>query len=79
MESAGTIDASDAAMNIVRPPNRSVSGPMTIRPSDPTWRPRGEHFSQKGCGPKPYGSVVELSASSLIAVSPAPVHLKLLT
>ncbi len=32
----GTIDATDTAMNIVRPPNLSVSDPMTMRPSDPT-------------------------------------------
>jgi hypothetical protein len=32
----GTIEAREMAMNIVRPPNRSVSEPMMIRPIDPT-------------------------------------------
>ena len=34
--STGAIDANEIAMNIVRPPNRSVSAPTKIRPTDPT-------------------------------------------
>lgn len=34
--STGTIDASEIAMNIARPPKRSVSEPTTMRPREPT-------------------------------------------
>ena len=34
--STGTIDARVTAMSMVRPPKRSVNGPLTSRPSEPT-------------------------------------------